>query len=838
MPDLLTEPNKTSEPRSQLGLYRAHLTSPEHRRSITVGRDTILADTLEVLRRNVGRKARHHQLFIAPRGGGKTHFLSLIEDEIQRDPALTAAYRVVRFPEEARRVLSFADFLLTICEVLRDTSPTGSAWHALHEKLAMQEDDAVIIDTVVPALRKHYQEHQQVFVLMVENLNQIMEEQIRKEQSIQGLRGFLMQDNGCLLMATSPLHFGALTKADQPFYDFFDTQVLDQLSQDETIALIRRSLEWDKNEALLQQFPSLQPKLRAIYTMTGGSPRLTVMLYELLSTESVTAVKQQFMMLLDRITPFYQDRLSDLSPQERAVIETIASMRDQWGRSALPKTPGNIAKLMRMSQPHVSALLTRLTKSLYLTTSENPADGRSSLYVIREGFFDLWLAMNISRAARLRIPLLTDFFAAFYEQDEYRRQKKEEYWRRLEAGEFDENAAETLSYLSTVGLAEEQASEKFKLITKLTSVGETERPELLKHELKQLPLDTTARWITDRLDEPEFNYLDEMQELIQCWETQRQGGLEAFSQRLQEMAGKLDFQNWSKLRVEFLRDHLETMPLSKGRVEARIRLSAFLRKFAKWDETEKQSVKATSEAETLNDDRLIACACNEHAQLLLETNRLAEAELLMRRSLTITESTLGKDNPNVASSLNNLALVLQKTNRFDEAEMMMRRALAIDEATFGKDHPSVSGDLNNLAILLQDTNRLEEAEPMMIRALAIDEICLGKDHPSVAVGLNNLGGLLRMMNRSPLVQAMLQRSLAIDQAYYGKDHPKVALRLHNLAQVFQDAGRLKEANHMMAEAFRITEASLGRDHPESITIRKNIERLLQKMASADAINKG
>ena len=148
MPDRTAAPHTLTEPRSQLGLYRAHLTSPEHRRSITVGRDAILADTLEVLRKNAGRKARHHQLFIAPRGGGKTHFLSLIEDEIQRDAALTQAYRVVRFPEEARRVLSFADFLLTICEVLRDTSPPGSPWHALHEKLAMQEDDAVIIDAV------------------------------------------------------------------------------------------------------------------------------------------------------------------------------------------------------------------------------------------------------------------------------------------------------------------------------------------------------------------------------------------------------------------------------------------------------------------------------------------------------------------------------------------------------------------------------------------------------------------------------------------------------------------------------------------------------------------
>ena len=40
------------------------------------------------------------------------------------------------------------------------------------------------------------------------------------------------------------------------------------------------------------------------------------------------------------------------------------------------------------------------------------------------------------------------------------------------------------------------------------------------------------------------------------------------------------------------------------------------------------------------------------------------------------------------------------TNRLSEAEPLMRRALAIDEKSFGPDHPNVARDLNNLAVLL------------------------------------------------------------------------------------------------------------------------------------------
>jgi tetratricopeptide (TPR) repeat protein len=105
--------------------------------------------------------------------------------------------------------------------------------------------------------------------------------------------------------------------------------------------------------------------------------------------------------------------------------------------------------------------------------------------------------------------------------------------------------------------------------------------------------------------------------------------------------------------------------------------------------------------------------------LLHHTDRLAEAEPLIRRALAIDEASLGADHPRVAIDLNNLAALLQGTNRLAEAETLMYRALAIDEASFGPDHPDVAIRLNNLALLLQATNRLAEAEPLMRRGLVL-----------------------------------------------------------------------------------------------------------------------
>jgi tetratricopeptide (TPR) repeat protein len=112
------------------------------------------------------------------------------------------------------------------------------------------------------------------------------------------------------------------------------------------------------------------------------------------------------------------------------------------------------------------------------------------------------------------------------------------------------------------------------------------------------------------------------------------------------------------------------------------------------------------------------------------------------------EERLGPSHPSTSIALNNLALLLQATNRLAEAEPLMRRALAIDEASYGTDHPRVATRLNNLASLLKATNRLAEAEPLMRRVVAIFIAFSqqGYQHPHLEAAFGNYYSLLKDMN--------------------------------------------------------------------------------------------
>jgi hypothetical protein len=81
--------------------------------------------------------------------------------------------------------------------------------------------------------------------------------------------------------------------------------------------------------------------------------------------------------------------------------------------------------------------------------------------------------------------------------------------------------------------------------------------------------------------------------------------------------------------------------------------------------------------------------------------RYEDAEPLYRRALAIDEASYGNDHPEVATDLSNLANLLQDTNRLAEAEPLSGRAARIFLASLGMDHPNTQVVKGNYLKILQ-----------------------------------------------------------------------------------------------------------------------------------------
>ena len=177
--------------------------------------------------------------------------------------------------------------------------------------------------------------------------------------------------------------------------------------------------------------------------------------------------------------------------------------------------------------------------------------------------------------------------------------------------------------------------------------------------------------------------------------------------------------------------------------------------------------------------------------------RYADAAVLWRQVIAVTEDHFGPDHPETATSLNNLGYLLNAQGDPAGARPYLERALAIREKALGPDHPDTATSLNNLGGLLDTQGDLAGARPYYERALAIREKALGPDHPDTATSLNNLGYLLHAQGDFAGARPYYERALTIFEKALGPDHPDTAMSLNNLGSLLNSQGDLAGAGALL-----------------------------------------
>lgn len=118
------------------------------------------------------------------------------------------------------------------------------------------------------------------------------------------------------------------------------------------------------------------------------------------------------------------------------------------------------------------------------------------------------------------------------------------------------------------------------------------------------------------------------------------------------------------------------------------------------------------------------------AALLIDLDRLDEAEQEYRRALATYERLYGSDHYEIAVVLGGLAVIAQYRGRPAEAESKQRRSLDIKRRILGPDHHEIGTLLNNLARTLELSGRADEAQETAVQAVRILEQSLGPEHPT------------------------------------------------------------------------------------------------------------
>ncbi len=357
-----------------------------------------LDTVLEVLRGNVDSPSCQHVLLVGPRGRGKTMLLVRTAAELRTDQQLAKWLFPVRFMEESQEIFNVADFWLeTLFHLANETAEQDRGLsqdlRQTHRDLSSRWREQSLEALARAAVLEAADRLDRKLVLMVENLQSLCENV--DEDFGWKLRGALQSEpQVMMLLSSSTSRFEGLDDAEQPFFELFRTINLQPLDTDACRLL------W---QVVSGDTVSLR-EIRPLQILTGGNPRLLVIVAEFGRHRSLRRLMEELVTLIDEHTEYFRGHLEVLAKTERRVY---VSVMDLWQ----PSSAGEIATRARMDVRVVSTMLGRLVERGAVNVEGR---GRKRFYAPSEPLYSIYYKLRRERDEAAIVECLIKFMVVFY----------------------------------------------------------------------------------------------------------------------------------------------------------------------------------------------------------------------------------------------------------------------------------------------------------------------------------------------------------------------------------------------------------------------------------------
>ena len=390
------------EPRQIRKFNPGTLQSDEEVMAQFVVRDREFAAVFDVLRGNIDSPSCQHVLLVAPRGRGKTMLLARVAAELRTNDEFSQRLLPVRFMEESQEIFNVGDFWLEALFYLAREQALHHPERAqelkdVHDALASQWRGSEVEERARAAVLQAADRLGVKLVLMVENMQALCSDV--DEDFGWKLRSVLQSEPKIILLATATSRFKGLDDAREPFFELFRTLRLDPLDTEECRLL------WQ----MVSGDTVSRREIRPLQILTGGSPRLLVIVAEFARHRSLVQLMEELVRLIDDHTEYFRSHLERFSRTERRVYLAVI---DLWQ----PSRTGEIAERARMDVRSVSTLLGRLVQRGAVIVEGNGK--RQRMYVAAERLYSIYYKLRRERDEAAVIRNLIHFMAVFYAEAE------------------------------------------------------------------------------------------------------------------------------------------------------------------------------------------------------------------------------------------------------------------------------------------------------------------------------------------------------------------------------------------------------------------------------------
>ena len=432
--------------------------------NLVTGREKTIKSVSRTIESNLTAEVIQHIVLTGVRGMGKSFLLRYFQIVLAEDQRKDAHIDYILFPEEQRNIKKPSAFIYEILNKMQKSKESVRSSFEFKESPGEWETAVEKLNQEIKQNRAKYPHY--LLIVAVENFDVLLQSAFKDEIGNSKIRKLLNETPSLMLLGAS-LKYDIDTLYSRRLFMAFHKEELTPWTESDFIAYFEKRLAYAQKH-LPEKFNKqnvldLQHKLKSISKFSGGSPRISVVLTNLIFDGDVLSVLDLLEKMIEEFTVYYTTILDALPPKSELLLDVFIKNGENMTQSEL-------AKLVDSEQSKISQAFKELTRSHIV--KKNP----SNRYVVADRILALFYYKRYINQdlGNNRLHIFSDFLVDFYKEEElkdkiiHRFKRDKEEGLRLVGVVFglDSDTLKSKTDKETIGLIQETPINNIKRETK------------------------------------------------------------------------------------------------------------------------------------------------------------------------------------------------------------------------------------------------------------------------------------------------------------------------------------------------------------------------------------